>query len=48
MKAELRIWIPMDPHYFWKLDPNPIGVKSWIGIRIKVKIQELLRLKTEA
>jgi hypothetical protein len=30
-----------DLHYCGKLDPDPHSVKSWILIRIKVKIQEL-------
>jgi hypothetical protein len=30
-----------DPHYFWKLDPDPgIREKICIGIRIKVKSQK--------
>ncbi len=32
-----------DPHYFWKLDQDTIRVKSWMRIRIGVKIQNGLR-----
>jgi hypothetical protein len=37
----------MDPHYL-KLDPGPLKNESWIRIRIKVKILELLRLNNGA
>jgi hypothetical protein len=40
--------IRMDLRYFGKLDSDPrLSEKSWIRIRIKVKIQELSRLNME-
>ncbi len=37
----------MDPHYFTKPVSDPLRVKSWIRISIRVKIQNLKRLKME-
>jgi hypothetical protein len=36
-----------DPHNIEKLDPDPIRVRSWIRILIKVKIEDLKRLKMD-
>jgi hypothetical protein len=35
------------PHYIGKLDPDPIRVRSWIRILIRVKIEDLKRLKMD-
>ncbi len=36
-----------DPHYIGKLDPDSIKVRSCIRILIKVKIEDLKRLKMD-